>query len=304
MKTRLLSFFGIWLTIGLIVFLCVHGETLALLAGLVVLVALGAAAHREFCVLLGACGGRPNMPLSVTLGVLVTAVLAWGALDPSAPLKFNSGLRTALPGVIAGALALGLLLWSPAKLTAVFAKASTGLSWLFVPCSLMPLVVLATEFWRVESNPSGLLLVIWVIAAVKFTDCGGLIVGCSIGRHKLAPSISPKKTWEGCVGGVVASVLVAAGLAWLFARFAGGLRWKFADELTPQTAALLAVPLAVLSVPSDLVESVFKRKAGVKDSGATVPGIGGAFDLLDSLLIPAPAAFLLLKIFVLRETTF
>jgi phosphatidate cytidylyltransferase len=300
MKTRVISFISIWLVIGLIVFFATRGEIVALLAGLVVLVALGAAAHRECCVILEKCGGRPNTPLSVALGVMVSALVTWGVLQHDAPFHVVTDLRIAAPGIIAGAAALVLLLWSPARLVDVFKRAPTGLSWLLVPCSLLPLAVLPAEFWRHGADPSGLLLVIWVIATVKFTDCGGLVVGCSIGRHKLAPAVSPKKTWEGCAGGIAASVLIAAGLAWLFGHFAGDLHWKLAAELTPAKAALLAVPLAVLSIPSDLVESAFKRAGGVKDSGAGIPGIGGAFDLLDSLLLPAPVAYLLIKTVVLK----
>jgi phosphatidate cytidylyltransferase len=97
----------------------------------------------------------------------------------------------------------------------------------------------------------------------------------------------------------VVSVAVAAGIAWLFARFDTELGWKYTAQFTPQRAALLALPLAVLSIPSDLIESVFKRKAGVKDSGNTIPGIGGAFDVLDSLLLTTPVAYVLLRLFVL-----
>jgi phosphatidate cytidylyltransferase len=66
--------------------------------------------------------------------------------------------------------------------------------------------------------------------------------------------------------------------------------------LTPGQAALCALPIAALSIPSDLVESYLKRRGGVKDSGSTIPGIGGALDLVDSLLLVAPVAYLLLKV--------
>jgi phosphatidate cytidylyltransferase len=300
MKSRLISFVTIWLVVGLIVFFAVRGYTEALVAGVAILVALTAAAHREFCVILEKCGGRPNTPLSVILGVIVIATLVWGTLDLSAPVQSRTGdLGAAVPGLIAGTATLVLLFLSPAKLTSTFSRASTCFSWALVPCSILPLALLACESWATAHDASGLLLVIWIIATVKFTDCGGLVIGCTLGRHKLAPTISPKKTWEGCAGGVAASVLIAVGLAWLFGHFSDALHWKY-SALTPAKAALLALPLSVLSIPSDLIESVFKRKADVKDSGTTFPGIGGAFDLLDSLLLPAPVAYSLLKLFVLR----
>jgi phosphatidate cytidylyltransferase len=107
-----------------------------------------------------------------------------------------------------------------------------------------------------------------------------------IGRHKLAPSISPGKTWEGVGGGL----LLAAVVAFLPVQFAPQY---FPDWLTPLRAAGLAFPIGIAAIASDLSESAFKRRAGVKDSGNCIPGIGGALDLADSLLLAGPVAFYL-----------
>lgn len=293
MKARIFSTLTLWLTIGLLLY---FGK---IWGGLALLLLLTAAAHWEFCGLLQRCGGRPRTPISVGLGMVILIGLSYRALHPEngAPNPATINLAVAAPGLAIGLASLSML-GKPDRLVALFTRASTALSWLYIPCSMVPLAYLSAEFWARGNDASGLLLVVWLIATVKFTDCGALVFGLSFGKHKLAPSISPGKTWEGCIGGVVTSVAVGAGLAWLFSRYADPLGWTLSSSLTPAKAALLALPLAILSVPSDLIESVFKRRAGVKDSGRTIPGIGGAFDLLDSMILTAPVGYVLFKIFL------
>ena len=137
---------------------------------------------------------------------------------------------------------------------------------------------------RDNDSTANLSLCLWVIAVAKFCDVGALLTGLAIGRHKLAPNISPKKTWEGAVGGV----LIAAGVGAAIAFFAADL---LPESLTPALAALIAVPLAIVAIISDLLESVIKRRADAKDTGELIPGIGGAFDLTDSLILTAPVAY-------------
>src|SRR5690606_37421657 len=122
----------------------------------------------------------------------------------------------------------------------------------------------------------------------KFADVGGLLVGMAIGRHKLAPNLSPKKTWEGVIGGICFSII--AGTVAVIA-----LPEYFPTGLTPVFAALIAAPLAVVGISADLFESCLKREARVMDSGRIFPGIGGAFVLTDSVLLAAPVAFLCLR---------
>ena len=119
---------------------------------------------------------------------------------------------------------------------------------------------------------------------VKFCDTGALLTGMAIGKHKMSPVISPKKTWEGAVGGVVFAMGVGALIAWL-------ARGVFPPHVTPFNAALMAVPIAIIGIVADLVESVLKRRANIKDSGATIPGIGGMFDLSDSIILVAPIGY-------------
>lgn len=131
---------------------------------------------------------------------------------------------------------------------------------------------------------TGLVFCVWLIAVTKFCDVGALLAGMAFGRHRMAPNISPKKTWEGAIGGGAVSMAVGAGLAY-------GLHDYLPDSFRPAVAAALALPLAALAIVSDLVESIIKRHADAKDAGRTIPGIGGVFDLSDSLILTAPVGY-------------
>jgi phosphatidate cytidylyltransferase len=125
---------------------------------------------------------------------------------------------------------------------------------------------------------------VWTVGVAKFCDVGALLGGMAFGRRAMAPQISPKKTWEGAAAGVVTSVAVGVGSVALAREY-------FPDWFTPVVAGLLAAPLAVLAIVGDLIESVFKRHAGAKDAGGAIPGIGGVFDMTDSLILVAPVAY-------------
>jgi phosphatidate cytidylyltransferase len=105
----------------------------------------------------------------------------------------------------------------------------------------------------------------------------------------MSPVISPKKTWEGAVGGVLISMGIGAFVAWL-------ARDHFPAYITPLYAALIAAPIAIVGVVSDLIESVIKRRAAIKDSGGIIPGIGGVFDVSDSLILTAPLGYFLFRL--------
>ena len=134
----------------------------------------------------------------------------------------------------------------------------------------------------------GAWLVIWLTAVTKFADMGAYITGSLIGKHKMIPHISPGKTWQGFGGGLVFSQLAGCGLfAMLPDQLAvlGGWSWVIG----------LSLLLSLLAIIGDLAESVLKRSIGVKDSGNTLPGIGGALDLIDSLCFTAPVLYFILK---------
>ena len=134
---------------------------------------------------------------------------------------------------------------------------------------------------------NGTFYVLYFILVTKFSDTGAYVVGSLIGRNKMIPRISPGKTWEGFGGAILFSV----GASIAFARF---LPDKLSGMSLPH-AIILGLVLATAAVIGDLIESLFKREAGVKDSGAFFPGIGGILDLLDSLLFNAPLMYLYLR---------
>lgn len=137
----------------------------------------------------------------------------------------------------------------------------------------------------------GVTLLLFSVFLVKMTDTGAYFTGTLLGRHKMVPWLSPKKTWEGFVGGVVVTVLCALGVGyWL--QSAGLLTLR--DPRMPFAAAmvLLGLLLALFSAAGDLCASLLKRDAAVKDSGQTLPGLGGVLDILDSPLLAAPMAWL------------
>lgn len=124
--------------------------------------------------------------------------------------------------------------------------------------------------------PIGWFVLMWT------NDTGAYMAGRTFGRHKLAPLISPGKTWEGFAGGAVLTLAVGCGLQWS-GGFEGGI--------------LCAVLVSLLGPPGDLAESWLKRKAGIKDSGHILPGHGGVLDRFDSHFFAAPIAAFVLMFF-------
>ena len=141
-------------------------------------------------------------------------------------------------------------------------------------------------------SQTGRSVCLFVIVVVKSSDIGAYFVGRAFGCHKLFPRISPKKTWEGLLGGVAAAILVS----WLVFFVAG--KGRLGDvELHLRDVFLLGVLLPVVGVVGDMFESLLKRAAGLKDSGSVIPGMGGVLDVLDSLLFGAPFLYVSAQVF-------
>lgn len=143
-----------------------------------------------------------------------------------------------------------------------------------------------------DVSRGGMLALFSMIATVKFTDIGAYFVGRQFGKHKMAPIVSPGKTWEGAAGGLALGTLAAMLTLGPLAHLLG----------TPSTrdwlpwfggALLYGVLVSTSGMMGDLAESLLKRDAGVKDSSTWLPGFGGVLDLLDSLLLAAPVAYVL-----------
>lgn len=156
--------------------------------------------------------------------------------------------------------------------------------------------VLKIFFYPVVENAAfdGGVCLLFFILVTKCSDIGAYSLGSLIGRHKMIPKVSPGKTWEGFAG----AILLSTAVALVFAHYFGETKL---GGMTLLHAALLGPLLAVGAVVGDLVESVFKRDSGVKDSGAFFPGIGGILDLLDSLLFNAPLMFLYLRLVLFND---
>ena len=136
----------------------------------------------------------------------------------------------------------------------------------------------------------GVEMLVLFLAAVKSTDVGAYFVGTAIGRHKLVPSLSPGKSWEGLIGGLVVAVAVSLLIVRLFEI---GLDIVL---LSPGATVIFALAVGLAGQFADLCESLLKRSAQAKDSGSLVPEFGGVLDIVDSPLLAAPVAIVMLEV--------
>lgn len=143
----------------------------------------------------------------------------------------------------------------------------------------------------VQARQLGLEFLLSVLTLVWMADIAAYAGGRTFGRRKLAPSISPGKSWEGALSGLLGVCLLAAGWLWVDAQ--GGSLYAHLWSLGPVLAVLALVFLVAMSVVGDLVESLVKRSAGVKDSSQLLPGHGGVLDRVDALLPVLPLAMML-----------
>ena len=174
---------------------------------------------------------------------------------------------------------------SKTNTTAIVSISTTLFGLMYVPWLLN--FIQKINFFHNFQNDEGHFYLLYFILITKFSDAGAYSVGSLIGRHKMIPRISPGKTWEGFGGAIVVSTLASV----LFVHFVH-------DKMPAMglaDAVILGVLLSAAAVIGDLIESLFKREAGVKDSGKLFPGIGGILDLLDSLLFNAPIMYLYLR---------
>lgn len=198
--------------------------------------------------------------------VLVAAVMVISAL-----LAFYGAYREAFSCIIAGSLFVAVL----SRIGRSVAPVLLPLGVVYVAVALLAIV------WLRLLPEAGLLTVLWMASVVVATDVGAYFSGRSIGGPKLAPRISPSKTWSGLAGGVTCAVI--AGVLDVLAMGTGAI---------VQIAVLSGV-LAVVAQSGDLIESVVKRHFGVKDAGNLIPGHGGVLDRLDGFLTVAPVTGLM-----------
>ncbi len=238
-----------------------------------------------------------NLP-SELVALIVAALMLVCAWEWSAFMAVASEMRgvyVALTGVALAlvhpwlwgeqllpiALGVGIVWWLLATLwvmryPAGFSEHSPA-PWLRAVMGWAAIVPCYAAIWGLHTLGHGRELIFLLLFLVWATDTGGYFAGKQFGRRKLARRVSPNKTWEGLVGGVVLAMMLAAAAGY----------WVFEP---PRVFAFTALGLgvALVSVIGDLTVSMFKRQCGVKDTGKLFPGHGGALDRLDSLLSAAP----------------
>ncbi len=211
-------------------------------------------------------GGLKSLAARAAYTLIVAALLygAWAWTAQSANLLALLGLA-----VVWWLVAFAWLLAAPARHT----------PWLALLCGLLVLIPAFIALGRLQTAVDGFargpVMVLWLAMMVCAADVGAYFAGRRFGRHKLAPRVSPGKTWEGAVGGMVAVALVA----WCGALYFG---------LEIAAPIIFGIGIAAISVIGDLTESMFKRAASLKDSGVILPGHGGLLDRLDSVSAAAP----------------
>lgn len=240
--------------------------------------------------------GRPSEVVSVAVAVALPLAAAWAG-----PRGQIATLAIGMAAALAWLLAVSTVRTTDAALTVLaYTYASFLLSFLVL-------------IERIPAFGRGLLLLTLVTTWVS--DSTAYFVGVTMGRHKLAPNVSPNKTWEGTVGGFVLTVALVALAAWVAAPtvFAGmgsvTLTWPGTLTVEGATAAargwlairaaLIAAVVVISGTVGDLVESRIKREVGVKDTGGLIPGHGGMLDRFDSLLFVAPATYAVFRLLTL-----
>lgn len=195
--------------------------------------------------------------------------------DETTPLLFLSGIWWLV--------ALGFVVTYPRS--AGKWEKSVGAKFVFGFCTLIPFFIatLALRFYHYNLDPyQGLSLLLYVFLLVWGADSGAYFIGRAWGKRKLAPKVSPGKSWEGAIGGVITSGVIAI----IFLNATPD--HVFGREIAVVPFVVLSVLTVAVSILGDLTESMFKRQAGIKDSSNLIPGHGGILDRIDSLTAAVP----------------
>ncbi len=224
-------------------------------------------------------GIEPAVKLGISLGAIYAFAVS---------LSTQYSFAHLFPDCVLLAALLVCFLYYFVKGNSPFINLSTtlfGIGYLAVPLSCLISIV---YFFPSESDFGGRWWLLYVFLVTKITDMGAFFVGKAFGKQKLAPYISPKKTWEGAIGGLFCAIATSVAIN-LLSSFDG----NYALDIW-QTIWLGAI-IGVFAQCGDLAESLLKRDCGVKDSNS-LPGLGGMLDIVDSLVFTAPLVYIWLKI--------
>lgn len=263
-------------------------------------------------------------PLIEVLAIIVGGLLSWEWANMLASTETKSYYVTAFIMSLAISIwtynfsvvlpmiaAITLVVWFMAEKEKFRGLLTLGVP--YISIGVASLVWIYRSFDPSEGNFDprynySFIMTLWFFLMVWSMDVGGLVVGCNLRGPKLAPKISPNKTWSGLCGGILLAVSVSIIFiygcteimeipSYDFSKFryislshnSWQVRWNIDNQML---FAILAILLAVLAQIGDLIESAIKRKAGVKDSSKLIPGHGGIFDRIDGLIFAAPFMYL------------
>lgn len=238
-----------------------------------VLIFIGVMGSREVARILRAKSVMIHSWLAATASVFGILVVGLTPSDTVGTTGFAVGVST-----VTGSFVIGLLYAIRSKQTdgAIFVGAGVLLIHVYMGLMLGFLLLIRREH--------SIWMMIWVLSCVKSCDIGAFFTGTTIGRTKLIEWLSPKKTWEGLIGGLVTSGIVGGLGLW-------ALDWAGYEEFNPWWGVGMGVLFGLIGQAGDLTASLFKRDAGIKDAGSAVPGFGGVLDLIDSPVLVAPFAY-------------
>ena len=248
------------------------------LLGILLIFALAAL---EYAQLFRTGGQRPALPLVVGGVLALIAAQQFPALNPH--------------GLLFGLIILAALTWHQIDYERGAAASGTDLA--ITVGGIFYLGWLGTYFIALRAlPPDGLWWLITTVTAVWLADTGAYMIGRAFGKHKMAPRLSPKKSWEGYFAGLFTSVIVGAFFAYAFSVLGpqplGGL-------ITPLQGGFLGLVIGALAPLGDLGESMFKRQGGLKDSSNVFPGHGGFFDRIDSWIWGAALGYFVIQLLIL-----
>jgi phosphatidate cytidylyltransferase len=228
-------------------------------------------------------GLEPATKVGITSGAVYTCAIAVATQYPAA---------TMLPSFILLLTLLGCFAYYFSRGSSPLQNLSAtifGIAYLAVPLCCL---IRVAYYFAQSGTQDGRWWLFYLLAVTKMTDTGGFFVGKKFGKEKLAPYISPKKTWEGALGGFFTAIVSSVAIKLLSSIVDNG-----AFGLTLWQSVWLGAGIGFFAQFGDLSESLLKRDGGIKDSNI-LPGLGGILDIVDSLVFSAPLVYIFLKVYV------